>query len=67
MRNILISCFFILLAIPALADGNQPLEALQRGVEAGFRVLKDPEDEATIAVVKKEVEELCSNFPLYDF
>jgi len=30
-------------AIPALADGDQPIEALQKGVEAGFRVLKDPE------------------------
>jgi phospholipid transport system substrate-binding protein len=36
-------CFFILMAIPASADGEQPIEALQRGVEAGFRVLKDPE------------------------
>ena len=43
MRNILISCFLILMAIPALADGDQPIEALQRGLEAGFRVLKDPE------------------------
>ena len=43
MRNILIACFFVLMAIPALADGEQPIEALQRGVEAGFRVLKDPE------------------------
>lgn len=36
-------CFLILMAIPALADGEHPIEALQRGVEAGFRVLKDPE------------------------
>jgi phospholipid transport system substrate-binding protein len=36
-------CFLILIAIPALADGDQPIEALQRGVEAGFRVLKDPD------------------------
>jgi len=43
MRNILISCFLILIAIPVLADGDQPIEALQRGVEAGFRVLKNPE------------------------
>jgi phospholipid transport system substrate-binding protein len=31
------------MAIPALADGEQPIEALQRGLEAGFRVLKGPE------------------------
>ena len=43
MRNILICCFLILMGIPALADKEQPIEALQRGLEAGFRVLKDPE------------------------
>ncbi|MGD9081518.1 MAG: ABC transporter substrate-binding protein [Desulfobacterales bacterium] len=43
IRKILMGCFFILMAIPASADGEQPIEALQRGVEAGFRVLKDPE------------------------
>jgi len=43
MRNILIGFLLILIAIPASADGDQPIEALQRGVEAGFRVLKDPE------------------------
>ena len=43
MRNSLSSCFLFLMAIPALADGDQPIEALQRGLEAGFRVLKDPE------------------------
>jgi phospholipid transport system substrate-binding protein len=43
MRNILIGIFFIIFAIPALADGDQPIDALQRGVEAGFRVLKNPE------------------------
>jgi phospholipid transport system substrate-binding protein len=36
-------CFLILIAIPALADGDQPIEALRKGVDAGFRVLKDPE------------------------
>lgn len=43
MRNILIGCLLVLFATPALADGDQPIEALQKGVEAGFRVLKDPE------------------------
>ena len=43
MRNILIGCLLICAAIPALADGDQPIEALQKGVEAGFRILKDPE------------------------
>lgn len=43
MRSILTGCFLILMAIPVLAGGEQPIEALQKGVEAGFRVLKDPE------------------------
>jgi len=30
-------------------------------------VLKDVEDENAIAIVKKEVNELCSQYPLYDF
>lgn len=43
MRNALIGIILILFAVPALADGNRPIDALQRGVEAGFRVLKDPQ------------------------
>jgi len=43
IRSILIGCLLVLTAIPALADGDQPIEALQKGVEAGFRILKDPE------------------------
>ena len=43
MQTILIGCLFVLMAIPAAADGEQPMEALRRGLEAGFRVLKDPE------------------------
>ena len=42
MRNILIFCFLILIAIPALADGEHPIEALQKGVEKGLRILNDP-------------------------
>lgn len=42
MRNILIFVFLIIYVIPVLAGGEQPIDALQRGVEAGFRVLKDP-------------------------
>jgi phospholipid transport system substrate-binding protein len=43
MKNILMGYFLILITIPALADGNQPIEALRKGLNAGFRVLKDPE------------------------
>ena len=43
MRNILAVCLLVLTVIPALAGGDQPIEALQRGVEEGLRILKDPE------------------------
>jgi phospholipid transport system substrate-binding protein len=29
--------------MPALADGDQPIDALRKGVEAGLQILKDPE------------------------
>jgi phospholipid transport system substrate-binding protein len=43
MRDILIACFLVLTAIPALADGDQPIDALRKGVEEGLRILKNPE------------------------
>ena len=43
MRKILIGCFLLLTAIPVLADGDQPIEALRKNVEEGLRILKDPE------------------------
>lgn len=42
MRSILICCLLFLTAIPALADGDRPIEALQKGVEKGLRILNDP-------------------------
>ena len=42
MRRILIVCLFVLTAIPSLADGDEPIEALQKGVEEGLRLLHDP-------------------------
>jgi phospholipid transport system substrate-binding protein len=42
MRSLILVCFFILPTIPALADGDQPIEALRKGVEEGLRVLQDP-------------------------
>jgi phospholipid transport system substrate-binding protein len=41
MRSLILVCFFILSTIPALADGDQPIEVLQKGVEEGLRVLQD--------------------------
>ncbi len=43
VRNILMGGFLFLSAVPAVADGEQPIEALQKGVEAGLRILKDSE------------------------
>lgn len=43
MRNILIVCLLFFAAIAAMADEEQPIEALQKGVEAGLRILKDSE------------------------
>ncbi|NOQ19458.1 MAG: hypothetical protein GQ571_05760 [Desulfobacterales bacterium] len=43
MRSILMGCLLALTAISSLADGDQPIEALQKGVEEGFRILKDTE------------------------
>lgn len=42
MRNILIGFFLFLTAIAALADGDLPIEALQKGVDEGLRILQDP-------------------------
>ena len=43
MRYILLGCLLVFSAIPILADGNQPIEALQKGVEEGLRILANPE------------------------
>ena len=43
MRNILLGCLLFLTVIPAIAGGDQPVEALQRGVEEGLGILNDPE------------------------
>lgn len=43
MRSLIFVCFFILTTIPALSDGDQPIKALQKGVEAGLRILQDEE------------------------
>lgn len=43
MRSFLIGCFLFLTAIPTLADGSLPIEALQKGVDEGLRILQDPQ------------------------
>ena len=67
MRNILVGIFFILFAIPALADGEQPIDALQRGVEAGFRVLNDPEFSAADRKESQQLKLRIILDQLFDF
>jgi phospholipid transport system substrate-binding protein len=43
MRKILMGCLLIFLTIPSFADGDSPIEALQKGVEEGLRILNDHE------------------------
>ena len=42
LRNTLICCLLVLTSAPVLADGDRPIEALQKGVEKGLRILNDP-------------------------
>ena len=42
MRSVVFVCLLFLTAIPALADGDGPIEALQKGVDEGLRILQDP-------------------------
>ena len=42
MRSAVVVCLLFLIAIPALADGDRPIEALQKGVDEGLRILQDP-------------------------
>ena len=42
MRTLLILCFLVLAATPSLAHGDEPIEALQKGVDEGLRLLQGP-------------------------
>ena len=42
MRSVVFVCLLFLTAIPALADGDGPIDALQKGVDEGLRILQDP-------------------------
>jgi phospholipid transport system substrate-binding protein len=44
MRSVLVVCLCVLAATASSADGgDQPIEALQKGVEEAIRILKNPE------------------------
>ena len=42
MRSVVFVCLLFLAAIPALADGDGPIDTLQKGVDEGLRILQDP-------------------------
>jgi len=43
MRSVLVVCLCVFAATASLADGDQPIEALRKGVEEALRILKSPE------------------------
>ena len=43
MHRVLIVGLLVFIAIPSIADGDQPIEALRKGVEEGLRILKTPQ------------------------
>ena len=42
MRSVVFVCLLFLTVIPALADGDGPIDTLQKGVDEGLRILQDP-------------------------
>ena len=47
MHRVLLVGLLVFIAIPSIADGDQPIEALRKGVEEGLRILKAPEFDET--------------------
>jgi phospholipid transport system substrate-binding protein len=43
MRSVLVVCLCVLAATASLADGDQLIEVLRKGVEEAIRILKNPE------------------------
>ena len=60
-------CLLILLGLPSLSRGEQPIDVLQRNINRGIAILKDPQ---YLDVNKKtaQQEELCeAAWQLFDF
>ena len=51
-------------ALPGSLNGRARPDRLREDVA---RVLAAPDDDRAIGMVKTEVEQLCRQFPLYDF
>lgn len=52
---------------PAMTTRGFGTDEFEYIAELIDRVLQDPEDDSEIEVVRQEVENLCEEFPLYDF
>ena len=57
----------ILVGAPATAPGEQPLEALQRGIEKGINILEDPQYQ-DISLRKEQAQKLWEvTLEIFDF
>ncbi|WP_372636075.1 serine hydroxymethyltransferase [Fodinibius sp.] len=52
---------------PAMTSRGFGTEEFTRVAELIDRVLQRPDDETTLSNTRKEVSQMCQNFPLYDF
>ena len=43
MKSVLVVCLCVFAATASLADGDQPIEVLRKGVDQAIRILKNPE------------------------
>ncbi len=57
----------IRLGTPALTTRGFKEEQFTEVVRLIDTVLQQPENESTLQSVKKQVQEICAEFPLYDF
>jgi len=57
----------IRIGAPALTTRGFKEEEFSQVVTLIDTVLQDPEDESTLITVKEQVQELCREYPLYDF
>jgi phospholipid transport system substrate-binding protein len=46
MRKVLVACLCVLAATASFAEGDQPIDALAKGVEEALQILKNPEFQA---------------------
>ena len=67
MRSVVFVCLLFLTAVPAIADEDGPIEALQKGVDEGLRILQDPKlKDARLKDVQQQKLGIILN-QLFDF